>query len=309
MVTWKLREDGSKPPRTVDGSPSWKDPARWAKFTDAKNAAGSGGVGYVLNGGKVAVIDLDDCIDDDRRVADWACAIIKMCGGIDNVWIELSPSGHGLHIIGRTRRDARFQRAHDHGEVYVGKHYVTVTGWEIGSGRHHLAVLDDAIDHLLADDPQPRETVEDDGDIIADKDRSILEKYRAKLRSDTYQDLKKRGMVGKGDQKRPRVELKRTCELLEAGVPKEDALAIMKASRWNKYRGRADEDHRLSETWAEAARRTKPKESRDVSAPYVKSQREALGDRHGAWCRCRRKDDRLGLARRHRARQAVGPGG
>ena len=72
-------------------------------------------------GDGVACIDLDHCLRDGV-LAEWAAPIVEACRG---TYIEVSPSGDGLHIfgfavVGQGRRRAGV-------EVYDRGRYMTVT--------------------------------------------------------------------------------------------------------------------------------------------------------------------------------------
>lgn len=96
-------------PIQTDGTPaSSTNPVTWTAYSDVKDMKR---VGWVLGEG-IGCIDLDDCIRD-RRLEPWAAEIV---GNYKKqaVWIEVSPSGRGVHIFlpmkqgrGRVIRDGR----------------------------------------------------------------------------------------------------------------------------------------------------------------------------------------------------------
>ena len=69
------------------------------KFTYDEAMISSAGVGpgFVLNGDGIVCIDLDHCLTG-RVLEPWAADILAACPG---TYIEVSPSGDGLHIWGR----------------------------------------------------------------------------------------------------------------------------------------------------------------------------------------------------------------
>lgn len=134
-----VRYTATKRPLTVAGrSASSIDPATWSTFQAAVDSAKGVGVGFVLGDG-IGCIDLDDCIDLDGIVADWAQAFID---SNPNTFIEVSSSGRGLHVFGwldeapgTKIRDGRKI------EVYSRGRYIALTGKRFGSAPLHLADL------------------------------------------------------------------------------------------------------------------------------------------------------------------------
>lgn len=109
----------------TDGFPaSSTDPSSWGSHGQAIQA--SRRVGYVLGAG-VGCIDLDHAILSDGNLTDGARQIVDLYAGN---WIEISPSGDGLHIWGiapplkGVRRVWRGQAV----EFYSTGRYITVTG-------------------------------------------------------------------------------------------------------------------------------------------------------------------------------------
>jgi len=100
------------------------------------------GVGFVLNGDGIAAIDLDHCVTDEG-LEPWAADIVARCAG---TYIELSPSGTGLHIfgyatVGHGRRGVGV-------EVYDRGRYFTVTGNVWGSAPRRLADISAVVDSI-----------------------------------------------------------------------------------------------------------------------------------------------------------------
>ena len=137
-----------KMPRQVDGTPaSSTDPATWANFAAASSAARilDRGVGFVLNGDGIACIDLDHCITGGV-LADWAADIVARAG---RTFVEVSPSGTGLHIwgfaeVGRGRRMGQV-------EVYDRGRYMTVTGRRWGSAPKRLGDISALVADLVGE--------------------------------------------------------------------------------------------------------------------------------------------------------------
>lgn len=102
------------------------DTTKWASFDKAKDSEEGDGVGFVLNGDGVVCVDLDDCVEDGKPNAE-AKALID---SLPKTFVEISPSGRGLHIWGYGSVDIgrRFERNGLKIEVYGEGRYLTVSG-------------------------------------------------------------------------------------------------------------------------------------------------------------------------------------
>ena len=127
-------------PKTGRGAMA-NNPETWGTYEEAASYAESQaqakglklgqevGCGFEFGDSPFAGIDLDHCIDDDGNLADWAADIVEAMGS----YTELSPSGHGLHIIFKGEILKELADAGKQGvkvgniELYYGAHYFTVT--------------------------------------------------------------------------------------------------------------------------------------------------------------------------------------
>jgi primase-polymerase (primpol)-like protein len=92
-----VRFSASKVPLCVGGgNASSTDPHTWATLVEATASDRGVGVGFVLTGDGIGVIDLDHCVTDGT-VALWAQAILDENPA---TFTELSLSGTGLHVWG-----------------------------------------------------------------------------------------------------------------------------------------------------------------------------------------------------------------
>jgi primase-polymerase (primpol)-like protein len=124
LPRWVRWEANTKRPLTVTGRPaSSTNPATWSPFDQATAATVGAGLGLVLDGDGLVCIDLDGCIAADGQLTERAAAIVATAGA---TYIEVSPSGRGLHIwgYGQVRRGRRRRGV----EVYGTGRYITVTG-------------------------------------------------------------------------------------------------------------------------------------------------------------------------------------
>jgi primase-polymerase (primpol)-like protein len=115
----------SRRPITATGAAaSSTNPATWATYAAVRDAKAGHGVGFMLGEG-IGCIDLDKCLTNGR-LESWAQAIVDRCPA---TYIEVSPSGTGLHIFGYlTPAPGRGQRAGVRIEVYSRDRFMTVTG-------------------------------------------------------------------------------------------------------------------------------------------------------------------------------------
>lgn len=135
-----------KVPRIPFGAfASSADPATWRDYRTACKAAALGnvdGIGFVFDGSGIVGIDLDDCLHDGL-LEDWAAEIVVACAG---TYIELSPSGRGLHIFGRGMVGNGYRRPGV--EVYDRGRYFTVTGLRWDNAPARLADIQSVADAL-----------------------------------------------------------------------------------------------------------------------------------------------------------------
>jgi primase-polymerase (primpol)-like protein len=146
-----VRRSAEKVPLTSAGIPaSSTDPATWSSYTTASASLAGVGLGFVLSDrDSIVCLDLDHCINPlTGRLAPWAAAILRDAGA---TYVEVSPSGDGLHIWGRAdvRQGRRIRRPDGTAvEIYGTGRYITVTGRRHGSCPSILADLSAVIDAL-----------------------------------------------------------------------------------------------------------------------------------------------------------------
>jgi hypothetical protein len=105
-LCWRLWTDPGNPKlhkfphNPTTGAPvSCDDPATWSTYEDAISAVRAGrypGLGIVLSKDLgLAVLDLENCIDENQIVAEWAQREVE---ALDS-YTEISASGKGLHVL------------------------------------------------------------------------------------------------------------------------------------------------------------------------------------------------------------------
>lgn len=144
-----VRRAADKRPLTVAGmAASSTDPRTWSTHDEAVRSTAGAGLGFVLDGDGVVCIDLDHCIRPDGSLEPWAAPIVADAG---TTYVEVSPSGDGLHIWGRAdvRQGRRIRRPNGTAvEIYGTGRYITVTGRRHGHCPSTLADLSALIAQL-----------------------------------------------------------------------------------------------------------------------------------------------------------------
>ena len=143
-----VRRDGRKAPRTLDGGfASVTAPDTWSAHAEAAASNVGAGLGYVLAAGDgIVCIDLDHCLDGEDLAA-WAREILGRC---PPTFVEVSPSGDGLHIWGRgeLKRGRRMRQGGAAVEVYGQGRYVAMTGRRFEGCPTELADLSEVVASL-----------------------------------------------------------------------------------------------------------------------------------------------------------------
>jgi len=125
-VNWNPQRGRKVPLHPVTlGNASVNRPETWTPFAQAAERAVRHrlGLGFVLSADDpYTCVDLDRCVGETREVTDPARAILDLLAG----WVELSPSGTGLHVW--VRNEQPVNRRTQGIEVYSSARWITVTG-------------------------------------------------------------------------------------------------------------------------------------------------------------------------------------
>jgi primase-polymerase (primpol)-like protein len=147
-----VRHTDRKVPLSVAGSKvrpaSSTDPDTWSSYSKASRSTAGVGVGFVLSHmDRLVCIDLDHALLDGG-LRPWAKRIVD---AIPETYIEVSPSGTGLHIwgFGSVGRGRRIRRGGSSVEVYDRGRYITVTRQPFENAPSKLADLTRVIADLL----------------------------------------------------------------------------------------------------------------------------------------------------------------
>ncbi|MFE5828754.1 bifunctional DNA primase/polymerase [Streptomyces sp. NPDC056508] len=147
-----VRRAADKRPLTVAGmAASSTDPRTWSTHKSATASTAGAGLGFVLSDeDDIVCIDLDHCLNPlTGRLAPWAAAILRDAG---TTYVEVSPSGDGLHIWGRAtvRQGRRIRRPDGTAvEIYGTGRYIAMTGRRHGNAPSILADMTSLVSRLL----------------------------------------------------------------------------------------------------------------------------------------------------------------
>lgn len=122
---WVRYAPNKAPLRITGHAASSTDASTWSPYTEAVNSRAGVGLGYVLGDG-IGCIDLDHCLTY-REPSPAAQQLLARHPG---AYIEVSPSGHGLHIWG-LMPEGPGRRENRDGlsiETYSTGRYITITG-------------------------------------------------------------------------------------------------------------------------------------------------------------------------------------
>lgn len=122
---WIRYAPDKTPLQTSGRNASSTDPNTWYSYINAVNSRAGVGLGYVLGDG-IGCIDLDHVLDQGRANV----GTTQFIADYPHNYIEISPSGDGLHIWG-TIDETPGKRGTENGisvERYSVGRYITVTG-------------------------------------------------------------------------------------------------------------------------------------------------------------------------------------
>lgn len=134
-----------KRPLTIEGrAASVTAPATWSSFIDARKSKAGHGLGFVLGEG-IGCIDLDHVIDESGNLDSAATDLVA---SLPPTWVEVSPSGTGLHIWGLIPEAVGrvMVRGGISVERYSRGRYITVTGKMWRGSVLSLADLSETLD-------------------------------------------------------------------------------------------------------------------------------------------------------------------
>lgn len=155
-VGWR-RSSRGKMPVQANGEPARvNDSSTWGTFNELiESGRQLDGVGFVLTDSPYIGIDIDDCMDGGRLQRK-AWKVVERFGS----YAELSPSGSGVHIIGRGRAVFPSRGSQDGRriaglmgfasfEAYNSARYLTMTG-RVLDGYESIVDVQDVLDAMTA---------------------------------------------------------------------------------------------------------------------------------------------------------------
>lgn len=139
----RRRDTWTKMPVQIDGTAaSSTDPRTWSRYAQVRSYTRKG---FVLNGDGIVCLDLDHCLVDGKPARKAA----EILAALPATYVEVSPSGQGLHIFG-FGSVPHGRRLPGGVEVYGTGRFITVTGQHYAGSGSTLGDLSGVIDRLLA---------------------------------------------------------------------------------------------------------------------------------------------------------------
>jgi hypothetical protein len=156
-VCWRLEPDKNNRPAKVPYCPATGrkansgNPATWSSLELALRARAQydySGVGFVFTEQSGVVgVDVDHCLEDGKLNKTASDILAKL----PPTYIEISPSGQGLHIFLRGALPAGGNRNAKNGvEVYAKSRYFTMTGKRWKNCADNIAADNGALEYILA---------------------------------------------------------------------------------------------------------------------------------------------------------------
>lgn len=137
------------PVQATGQAASSTDPTTWCALADLKDSTRRGFVlGIEIRGKRLVCVDLDHCLAGGALTAPAA----KFLAACPPTWVEISPSGDGLHVWGLMSGGSTrnvFKRDGQPFEIYESGRYLTVTGQRYNDAPLVLADLDSALAPLF----------------------------------------------------------------------------------------------------------------------------------------------------------------
>ena len=126
---WIRFSESKVPLRVSGGNASSTDSSSWSSYGVAVKSRVGVGVGFVLNGDGIACYDLDHCFVDGSPTVE----AVEFVRSVNPFYVEVSPSGDGLHAWVFAERSKGFRRRIGglNVEFYSDARYLTVTGRSI----------------------------------------------------------------------------------------------------------------------------------------------------------------------------------
>ncbi|MFE9792602.1 DNA primase [Streptomyces goshikiensis] len=126
---WVRRAADKRPLTTTGKAASSTSAATWSTHKEAVESVAGVGTGFVLSDvDDIVCVDIDHCLAPDGTLAPWAADIVSRAGA---TYIEVSPSGDGLHVFGYAdvQRGRRIRRFGGYAvELYSDGRYIAMTG-------------------------------------------------------------------------------------------------------------------------------------------------------------------------------------
>lgn len=142
-VLWDYEEGQKVPYSSKEKKASVTAKSTWTSWENVRDSEFGQGIGFVFSKDDPFFgVDIDDCIDGEGNFSEMARFIMD---SMEGCYVEYSPSGTGLHILGKGHLPAWASKNNqtNHLEVYDKARYFTVTFDQLeGSGEDAVDAQD-----------------------------------------------------------------------------------------------------------------------------------------------------------------------
>ena len=209
-VVWRNKTRDGKPtkiPYQVNRSTAQSNQVdTWIDYqTVCDHLDNFSGIGFVFSGDDpYCGIDLDDCLDAQGELKDWAKPIVDRIKGVG--YGERSPSGKGIKFWTRAtlppeaKHKAYIVKDADAIEAYDRVRYFTVTGRGKGNIGDGQAVIDWLVQEHLSEPQRPTHTTERQPATENLNAGEVIERIRKSPQSAKFEALMRGNTTGYGSQ-------------------------------------------------------------------------------------------------------------
>ena len=248
-VLWKEEKRNgkiTKIPKTRTGrNAAANKPETWMEFPQVASIRDRfSGIGFVFaKADPYCGIDLDNCLDEHKKIKDWAKTIVKKLKTV--AYGEVSPSGNGIKFWTRAKLPASAKHKvyldeakSEAIEIYDHTRFFTVTGNGKGIIADGQAVVDWIVQEYLTKTPQPQAPPPAASNLSTDE---VIAKIRESKQAPKFNALMNADTTGYGSQSEADIAL---CAIIAFWTQAPAAIdAIFRQSKLYN-RPKWDEKHR-----------------------------------------------------------------
>lgn len=207
-LLWKERPHETKPNKTrkvpfyangrqrkgiLDVEADLNQLVTFEEAVDIYALGGYDGIGFALAGDGVGAFDLDGILDDRQNLIEGHAGVeLVKAARAKGAYIEVSPSGRGLRIVGPCSSKTAYSK--DGLEYWGAKRFVTLTG-EVWANPRGWVDLDDLRDPLAKERDAVERDGDDEGPIVTPRTIAELRSALEAIEADEYETWIRMGMA------------------------------------------------------------------------------------------------------------------